>query len=61
MKYVTKMKNTFDMLQNYSVPLYEEDKITQISENNCPNNNLKTVVNIYLAMDYGLKTGCRIL
>ena len=36
-KYVTKMKQTFNVLDNYNVPLYEEDKVGQILDNiNCP-------------------------
>ena len=28
-KYVTKTKKTFNVLENYNVPLYEEDKVRQ--------------------------------
>ena len=35
-KYVTKMKQTFNVLENYKVPLYEEDKVRQLLNNiNC--------------------------
>ena len=29
-KYVTKMKQTFDVLDNYNAPLHEEDKVEQL-------------------------------
>ena len=42
-KYVTNMKQTFNVLDNYNDPLYEEDKVRKLLDNiNCPNNNLKT-------------------
>ena len=28
-KYITKMKQTFNGLENYNVPLYEEEKVRQ--------------------------------
>ena len=46
-KYVTNMKQTFNVLDNYNVPLYEEDKFRQLLDNiNCPKNDFKTEVNI---------------
>ena len=46
-KYVTKMKQTFNVLVNYNVPLYKEDKVRQLLDNiNSPNKKFKTVVNI---------------
>ena len=46
-KYVIKMKQTFNVLENYNVPLFEEDKVSQLLDKiNCPNNDLKTEVNI---------------
>ena len=48
--YVTKMKQIFNMLENYNVPLYEEDKFRQLLDNiNFPNNYLKTEVNICIS------------
>ena len=45
--YVTNMKQTFNVLDNYNFPLYEEGKVRQLPHNtNIPNNNLKTKVNI---------------
>ena len=36
-KYVTKTKQKFDAMENYNVPLYEEDKVRQLLDNiNCP-------------------------
>ena len=32
-KYVTKTKQTFNMLDNYDVPIYEDDKVRQILDN----------------------------
>ena len=47
-KYVTTMKQTFNVLENYNVSLHEEDKISKILDNiNGPNNDFKTEVNIY--------------
>ena len=47
-KYVTKMKQTFNVLENYNVTLYKEDKVKKLLDNiNCPNNDLKTEVNMY--------------
>ena len=47
-KYITKMRQTFNVIDNYNVPLYEEDKVKQLLDNiNCLNNDLKTEVNIY--------------
>ena len=35
-KYVTKTKQKFNMLENYNVPLYDEDKVRKILDNiNC--------------------------
>ena len=46
-KYVTNMKQTFNVIENYNVPLYDEDKFRQLLDNiNCTNNDLKTEVNI---------------
>ena len=46
-KYVTKTKQKFNVIENYKVPLYEEDKARQLLDNtNCPKNYLKTEVNI---------------
>ena len=43
-KYVTKMKQTFN------VPIYEEDKVSQLLNNiNFPNKTLKTEVNICIS------------
>ena len=43
-KYITKMKQTFNVLENYNFPLVEEDKVRKILDNiDCPNKNLKTV------------------
>ena len=47
-KYVTKMKYTFDVLDNYIVSLFEEEKFRQLLDNiNSTNKDLKTEVNIY--------------
>ena len=47
-KYVTNIIQIFNELGNYNVPLYEEYKVRQLLDNiNCPNNNLKTGVNIF--------------
>ena len=41
-KYVTNMKQTFNMLENYNVPIYEEDKVRKLLDNiNFQNNHLK--------------------
>ena len=32
-KHVTKMKQTFNVLENYNVYLYEEDKVRQLLDN----------------------------
>ena len=49
-KYVTKMKQTFNVLDNYNVTLYEEYKVRQLLDNiNGPNNDLKTEVNIFIS------------
>ena len=32
-KYVTNMKQTFNVLENYNVPLYKEDKVRQLLDN----------------------------
>ena len=46
-KYITNTKQTFDVLENYNFPLYEEDKVGQLLDNiNGPNKNLKNEVNI---------------
>ena len=46
-KYVTKTKQTFNLIDNYNVPLYDEEKFRQLLDNiNFPNNDLKTEVNI---------------
>ena len=45
--YVTKMKQTFNVIENHNVPLYEEDNFRQLLYNiNGPNNDLKNEVNI---------------
>ena len=50
-KYVTKMKQPFNVLENYIVPLYEEDTVRQILDNiNCPNNNMKTEINVCISI-----------
>ena len=47
-KYVTNTKQTFNVIENYNVPLYEEDKVRQLLDNiNTPNNDLKAEVNIF--------------
>ena len=47
-KYVTNMIQIFNELGDYNVPLYEEYKVRQLLDKiNCPNNNLKTGVNIF--------------
>ena len=44
------MKQTFNVLDNYNVPLYEEEKVSQLLENiNSPNNDLKTEVTIFIS------------
>ena len=49
-KHVTDIKKSFNVLENYNVPLYEEDKVRQILDNiNCPNNYLETEVNICIS------------
>ena len=41
-KYVTNIKQTFNVIDNYNVPLYEEEKVRKILDNtNRPNNYLK--------------------
>ena len=46
-KYVTKMKQTFNVIENYNIPLYEEYKVRQLLNNiNSTNNDLKTDVDI---------------
>ena len=46
-KYTTKMKQTFNVIENYIVPLYEEEKFGKLLDNiNFPKNDLKTEVNI---------------
>ena len=32
-KYATKTKQTFNVLENYNVPLYEEEKVSQLLDN----------------------------
>ena len=45
-KNVTKMKQNVNVLENNNVPLYEEEKVGQLSDNiSCSNKNLKTEVN----------------
>ena len=45
--YVTKRKQTFNLLENYDAPLYEEDKFRQLLDKiNFLNNYYKTEVNI---------------
>ena len=47
-KYVTKMKQTFNVLENYNVPLYGEYRVRKLLDNiNLPNNNFETKINIY--------------
>ena len=49
-KYVIKMKQDFNVLDNYNVTLYEEDKVRQLLDNiKSPNNDLKTEVNICIS------------
>ena len=44
-KYITKTKQTFNVLGNYNVPLYEKDKVSKLLDNiNIPNNYLKMEV-----------------
>ena len=46
-KYITRNKQTYNVLENYNVPLYEEDKVGQLLDNiNCPNHYLKFDVKI---------------
>ena len=46
--YLTKINQTFNMLENCNVPLYEEDKVKQLLDHiNFPNKYLKTEVNIF--------------
>ena len=46
-KYVTNMKQTFNVIENYNVPLYDEDKFRQLLDKiNFLNNYYKTEVNI---------------
>ena len=46
-KYVTNMKQIFNVLYNYNVHLYEEDEVRQLLDNiNCPENRFKSEVNI---------------
>ena len=46
-KYVAEMKQTFNVLDNYNIRLYEEYKVRQLLDHiNFPNNDLKTEVNI---------------
>ena len=41
------MKQIFNVLENYNIPLYEEDKVRQLLDDiHFQNNNLKTEVNI---------------
>ena len=35
-KYVTKTEQTFNVLENYNIPLYEEDKVRQLLDNIIP-------------------------
>ena len=47
-KYLSNIKQTFNVLGNYNVYLYEENKIRQIMDNTkFQNNYLKTEFNIY--------------
>ena len=46
-KYITKMKQTFNVIYTYNVTLYENDKVRQLLDYiNFPNNDLKTDVTI---------------
>ena len=46
-KYITQMRQKFNVLDNSNVPLYEEDKIRKLLDHiNSPNNYFKTEVNI---------------
>ena len=46
-KYATKTKKTFNVLENYNVPLYEEDKVRQfLNKINSSKKYLKTEANI---------------
>ena len=52
--YITNMKQTFNMINNYNAPLYAEDKFRQLLDNiNFPNKCFKTEVNIcrYIHID----------
>ena len=45
--YVTKMKQTLNVLDNYNITLYEDEKVRKLLDNiNCPTKYLKTEVNI---------------
>ena len=47
-KYSTKMRQIFNVLWSYNVPLCGDYKARQLLDNiNFPNNDLKTEVNIY--------------
>ena len=49
--YLIKMRQKFNVLDNYDVPLYEEDKVRQHLDNiNCPNKKLKTEFNICISV-----------
>jgi hypothetical protein len=46
-KYITKLKQIFNVLEKYNVPVYEEQKVQYLLDKvNCPNPELKTEVNI---------------
>ena len=46
-KYVTKTKQTFNVIENYNVHIYEEDKVRQLLDNiNFPKNDFKMEVDI---------------
>ena len=50
-EYITNMKQTFNVIDDYNVPLYEEDKVRQLlDEINGLNNNLKNEVDICRAI-----------
>ena len=45
--YVTKMKQLINVLENFNISLYKDDKFMQLLDNiNCPKTDLETEVNI---------------